>query len=81
MIKLPLFKHQGRYYALVDSVTYSSNFNSCRVCALYELCCNRKSSIPHGVSSLCFSVMGDYDLTPCDAYDPFFIDVTEGIEV
>lgn len=74
MIKLPLYRADGRQYALVDSC---SDFNACSVCALRDVCFTHEKKEDEVYNSLCFEFLRKNGLDTTDTLDPFFVDVTD----
>lgn len=81
MIKLPLFKYKGRSYSLVGGLSDSSLYNSCSVCALFELCSEQMKEQGYGVSALCNNFLQEHNVPCYKVNDAFFIDITKALEL
>lgn len=74
MIKLPLYRADGRQYALVDSC---ADFKACSVCALRDVCFTHVKKEDEVYNSLCLEFLRKNEFESWETNDPFFVDVTD----
>lgn len=77
MIMLPLYRADGRQYALVDSC---ADFKTCSVCALRDVCFTHKKKEDEVYNSMCLEFLRKNEIESWKPHDPLFVDVTDHLD-